>query len=97
MCEQLDWKPYRWQPVACELRKLTGNRKSYRWVDGHRRRVYRIPFRGPDWLDTPGGLSGARFLSGILSPIPPRPCGCSAFPRARMGTDMDNPPYSQKS
>ena len=28
MCEQLDWKPYRWQPVACELRKLTGKRKS---------------------------------------------------------------------
>ena len=43
MCEQLDWKPYTWQPVASELRKLTGKRKSYRWVDGHRRRVYRIP------------------------------------------------------
>jgi hypothetical protein len=43
MCEQLDWKPHTWQPVACELRKLTGKRKSYRWVDGHRRRVYRIP------------------------------------------------------
>ena len=43
MCEELDWEPHRWQPVACELRKLTGRRKPYRRVDGHRRRVYRIP------------------------------------------------------
>ena len=43
MCEELGWQPYRWQPVACEFRKLTGGRKFYRQVDAHRRRVYRIP------------------------------------------------------
>jgi hypothetical protein len=42
MCEQLRWVPHRWQPVASKLRKLTGNRKLYRWVDGDRRRVYPI-------------------------------------------------------
>jgi len=42
MCEELSWLPHRWQPVACELRKLTGNRKLYRWVDGDRRRVYTV-------------------------------------------------------
>jgi hypothetical protein len=42
MCEELDWKPHKWQPVAVELRKLTGKRKVYRWVDGHRRRAYPV-------------------------------------------------------
>ena len=42
MCEELSWLPHRWQPVASKLRKLTGNRKLYRWVDGDRRRVYPI-------------------------------------------------------
>jgi len=42
MCEELGWRPYRWQPVACGLRKLTGDVKPYRWVDGHRRRAYPI-------------------------------------------------------
>ncbi len=65
MCEQLDWKPHTWQSVACELRKLTGKRKSYRWVDMDADAEF-TAFRGPDWLDTPGGLSGARFLSGTF-------------------------------
>jgi hypothetical protein len=42
MCEELGWQPHRWQPVAVELRKQTGKRKIYRWVDGHRRRAYPI-------------------------------------------------------
>jgi hypothetical protein len=42
MCEEVDWQAYRWQPVAVELRKLTGNRKLYRWINGDRRRVYYI-------------------------------------------------------
>ena len=42
MCEELGWTPPRWQPVACELRKLTGKRKLYRWVEGHRRRAYPV-------------------------------------------------------
>lgn len=43
MCEELGWQPYQWQPISCELRKLTGSRKFYRQVDGRRRQVYRIP------------------------------------------------------
>ena len=42
MCEELDWQPHKWQPIAVELRKLTGKRKVYRWVDGHRRRAYPV-------------------------------------------------------
>ena len=42
MCEELDWQPHKWQPVAVELRELTGKRKVYRWVDGHRRRAYPV-------------------------------------------------------
>ncbi len=42
MCAELDWQPHKWQPVAVELRKLTGKRKVYRWVDAHRRRAYPI-------------------------------------------------------
>ncbi len=42
MCEQLGWEQHRWQPIACALRKLTGNVKPYRWVDGHRRRAYPV-------------------------------------------------------
>ncbi len=42
MCEELGWLPHRWQPVACALRKLTGNVKPYRWVEGHRRRAYPV-------------------------------------------------------
>jgi hypothetical protein len=42
MCEELDWLPHKWQPVAVELRQLTGKRKVYRWVDGHRRRAYPV-------------------------------------------------------
>ena len=42
MCEELDWQPHKWQPIAVELRKLTGKRKIYRWVDGHRRRAYPV-------------------------------------------------------
>ncbi len=42
MCAELDWQPHKWQPVAVELRKLTGKRKVYRWVDGHRRRAYPV-------------------------------------------------------
>jgi hypothetical protein len=42
MCERLGWEPYPWQPVAIELRKLTGGGKPYRWHEGHRRRVYYI-------------------------------------------------------
>ena len=42
MCEELDWQPHKWQPVAVQLRKLTDKRKVYRWVDGHRRRAYPV-------------------------------------------------------
>jgi hypothetical protein len=42
MCAELDWQSHKWQPVAVELRKLTGKRKVYRWVDGHRRRAYPV-------------------------------------------------------
>ena len=42
VCEELDWQPHKWQPVAVELRKLTGKRKVYRWVEGHRRRAYPV-------------------------------------------------------
>ena len=42
MCEGLGWQQHRWQPIACALRKLTGNVKPYRWVDGHRRRAYPV-------------------------------------------------------
>ncbi len=42
MCEELGWRQYQWQIVACELRKLTRNVKPYRWVDGHRRRAYPV-------------------------------------------------------
>ena len=42
MCEQLGWQPHRWQPIACAFRKLTGNVKPYRWVEGHRRRAYPV-------------------------------------------------------
>jgi hypothetical protein len=48
MCAALEWKPRAWNAVAKPLRKLTGGRKPYAWVeDGegvrHRLRVYRIP------------------------------------------------------
>jgi hypothetical protein len=42
MCEALGWQRYPWQPVAIELRELTGGGKHYRWHEGHRRRVYCI-------------------------------------------------------
>ena len=42
MCEHLGWKPYAWQTLAPEMRELTGGKKTYKWVDGERRRVYFI-------------------------------------------------------
>ncbi len=45
VCRSLGWKPRAWNGVAVELRKLTGRRKNYAWVEGRRLRVYRIPKR----------------------------------------------------
>jgi hypothetical protein len=50
MCRRLAWQPGPWNPVAAELRRLTGGRKTYAWFkleDGrpHRLRVYEIPHR----------------------------------------------------
>ena len=45
VCRSLGWKPRAWNAVAVELRKLTGGRKDYAWVEGRRLRVYRIPKR----------------------------------------------------
>lgn len=42
MCEHLGWKPYAWQTLAPEMRELTGGKKTYKWVDGERRRGYFI-------------------------------------------------------
>ena len=43
MCEELGWKTCPWQTIASEMREMTGGRKTYKWVDGERRRVYFIP------------------------------------------------------
>ncbi len=40
LCEELAWKPYAWQTLAPHMRELTGGRKTYKYVDGERRRVY---------------------------------------------------------
>jgi hypothetical protein len=42
MCTELAWARYPWQTVACYLRRMTGGRKIYKWVEGRRRRVYQI-------------------------------------------------------
>jgi len=42
MCEELDWKAYPWQTIAPDMRELAGGKKTYKWVDGQRRRVYFI-------------------------------------------------------
>jgi hypothetical protein len=48
MCRRLGWKPGPWNPVAAQFRRVTGNRKIYRWFKlesgkPHRLRVYPIP------------------------------------------------------
>jgi hypothetical protein len=42
MAEELGWQPYGWQPVATELRKLTGPKK-YRRFEGRQRAIYCVP------------------------------------------------------
>jgi hypothetical protein len=44
----LGWEPRPWNPVARELKKLLGGKKTYVWVESeggvaHRLRVYRLP------------------------------------------------------
>jgi hypothetical protein len=43
VCETMGLAPRPWNSVARELRRLTGGRKDYAWVEGERLRVYRIP------------------------------------------------------
>jgi hypothetical protein len=45
VCGARGWAPRAWNSVARELRRLTGGRKAYAWVEGERLRVYRIPKR----------------------------------------------------
>ncbi len=42
MCAALDWEKYPWQTVARALRRMTGGRKVYKWVEGRRLCVYRV-------------------------------------------------------
>lgn len=43
MCIDLGWQiPSAWNAIGRELNYLTGGRKTYAWVNGHRLRVYRI-------------------------------------------------------
>ena len=45
LCGELNWSPRPWNTVAKHLRRLTGGRKHYRWVDGRRLCAYPIPMR----------------------------------------------------
>ncbi len=45
LCDELDWPPRPWNTVAKHLRRLTGGKKQYRWLDGRRLCVYPIPER----------------------------------------------------
>jgi hypothetical protein len=45
VCAARGWVPRAWNSVARELRRLTGGRKAYAWVEGERLRVYRMPRR----------------------------------------------------
>lgn len=45
LCSELNWSPYPWNTVAKHLRRLTGGRKHYRWLDGRRLCAYPIPVR----------------------------------------------------
>jgi hypothetical protein len=42
MAEELGWERYPWPTVARSLRKLTGGRKVYKYIEQHRRCVYFI-------------------------------------------------------
>ena len=52
LCDRLNRRINPWNPVARELRRLTGGRKTYRWYrlesgQPHRLRVYEIPPKIP--------------------------------------------------
>lgn len=42
MCKESGWLLRPWAPISKELRLRSGGRKTYAWIDGHRRRVFSL-------------------------------------------------------
>ena len=67
MCRRLGWKPGPWNPVGAQFRRITGNRKIYRWFklengEPHRLRVYPIPaaVQIKQWSSSPAEIPDMR-------------------------------------